>query len=85
MYEVKEAGEDAVRIIIYDTAGMQIYCDSIPGNIQPETCKRCGSTILYSFYADATYCGKCNEWLESNCGDPECEYCRDRPEQPLKM
>ena len=39
-------------------------------------------TESYSERHDCIYCRTCNEWLESACDDPECEYCKDRPEKP---
>lgn len=30
---------------------------------------------------DAYFCRKCGEWLESKCKDPDCEFCKDRPER----
>ena len=32
---------------------------------------------------DAACCPLCNEWLEINCGDPNCEFCFNRPTTPL--
>lgn len=32
---------------------------------------------------DAYYNEETNEWLESRCDDPNCEYCLDRPDRPL--
>ena len=29
---------------------------------------------------DAWFDAKTGEWLEKNCGDKRCDYCRDRPE-----
>jgi hypothetical protein len=37
----------------------------------------------FSEQYDAYYDDKTNEWLESKCDDPECEYCTNRPEKPL--
>jgi hypothetical protein len=37
----------------------------------------------YSEKYDARYDPEKNEWLESACGDPDCEYCVNRPEKPL--
>lgn len=45
-------------------------------------CKTCNSDKKYNAKHDAYYCESCDEWLEKNCGDPECDYCRDRPEKP---
>jgi hypothetical protein len=42
----------------------------------------CPHPRSYSQKHDAYYCEKCDKWLEGNCRDPECEFCRDRPERP---
>lgn len=39
--------------------------------------------LAYSVEYDANYDEDTNEWTEPVCGDPECEYCKDRPERPL--
>jgi hypothetical protein len=39
--------------------------------------------IEYSEKWDADYSVLRNEWLDSKCDDPECEYCPNRPERPL--
>jgi hypothetical protein len=39
--------------------------------------------IVYSKEYDAYYNQKTNEWTESKCDDPTCEYCINRPEHPL--
>lgn len=36
----------------------------------------------YSEQYDAYYDEGTNEWLEEVCGDPNCEYCMNRPERP---
>lgn len=46
-------------------------------------CPKCGSENTYDATFDAYYCANCNEWLESQCDDPDCGYCRYRPEKPL--
>ena len=38
--------------------------------------------IEYSEEWDAFYNTDTNEWLESVCNDPTCEYCATRPERP---
>jgi len=45
-------------------------------------CETCGSEGRYNSDRDAYYCPRCNIWLEGVCDDPECIYCRDRPEVP---
>lgn len=37
----------------------------------------------YSEEYDAFYNVETNQWLESKCDDPTCEYCMSRPERPL--
>ncbi len=32
--------------------------------------------IYDAYYDTVTY-----EWTEEVCGDPDCEYCKDRPEK----
>lgn len=46
------------------------------------TCKKCGTKLEHSQEHDAFYCPKCNEWAEKRCWDPDCEFCRGRPEKP---
>lgn len=47
-------------------------------------CNECNKYMLsYDERYDAVYCANCNEWLEKNCGSPDCEFCKDRPERPL--
>lgn len=33
---------------------------------------------------DAFYCELCNKWLEKKCDDPNCEFCKQRPDKPPK-
>jgi hypothetical protein len=40
--------------------------------------------IVYSEQYDAYYNQVTNEWIESECDDPTCEFCTTRPAQPLK-
>lgn len=37
---------------------------------------------LYDELYDAKFDQVKDEWLESVCTDPECEYCAHRPEKP---
>ena len=39
----------------------------------------------YSEKYDAYYDEDTNEWLESKCDDPTCEFCVNRPERPLEV
>ena len=36
--------------------------------------------LAYSARYDAFYEIRTGRWTESNCGDPDCYYCKDRPE-----
>jgi hypothetical protein len=40
--------------------------------------------IAYSEQYDAYYNPVTNEWVDSKCNDPTCEYCLNRPATPLK-
>jgi hypothetical protein len=31
---------------------------------------------------DCYACMQCDEWLEEKCTDPDCEFCKRRPERP---
>ena len=39
--------------------------------------------IVYSEEHDAYYNQTTNEWTETKCDDPACEYCVTRPERPV--
>lgn len=39
--------------------------------------------VEYSHEYDAYFCMACNQRLEGQCGDPECEFCAGRPAKPL--
>ena len=55
----------------------------IEGFILDEECDKCHNLlILYEKY-DAYFCASCNEWKEDTCANPNCEFCKDRPEKPL--
>lgn len=56
----------------------------INGSISKNSfCPVCNSNIIRDDGFDAYFCAKCNEWLEEKCSDPDCHYCRQRPEYPL--
>ncbi len=40
--------------------------------------------IAYSEEYDAYYNQATNEWIDTKCSDPKCEYCTTRPARPLK-
>ena len=39
--------------------------------------------IAYSKEYDAYYNQATNEWIDTKCDDPACEYCTNRPERPV--
>jgi hypothetical protein len=48
--------------------------------------RKCDTCMNYEVYYetyDAFICAYCNKWLEPKCGDPGCQYCKDRPIKPL--
>lgn len=46
-------------------------------------CLDCNGPTIYSYDFDSIFCPECNEWKESSCEDPECEYCSNRPANPI--
>lgn len=48
-------------------------------------CDLCDSQVEYSAEYDSYYCVSCNCWLEGNCKDPTCIFCKNRPEKPLPI
>jgi hypothetical protein len=52
------------------------------GRIEESECNRCGLFVIYYVKYDAYFCPFCREWLDRQCSDPECEYCRPRPSVP---
>jgi len=57
----------------------------ISGFIDEGACPKCMCDRIYSHDYDAYFCINCNEWIESQCGDSSCEYCKKRPEKPLML
>jgi hypothetical protein len=47
-------------------------------------CRKCTSIagVFHDEFFDAFYCKDCDIWLEGACPDPECCYCKGRPEVP---
>jgi hypothetical protein len=45
----------------------------------------CNEHKKYSEQYDAYFCIECNKWLESNCDDPNCEFCYNRPNKPSEV
>jgi hypothetical protein len=46
-------------------------------------CEFCGNEESFSKEYNTYYCDKCNVWLESECDDPDCDFCLTRPQRPL--
>ncbi len=78
--------EGIVKIVIKNSDGDKICTDTIPGNILPDQCEKCGTNVIYSINEDIVFCALCNEWLESLCDDPESEYySENKQDKPLTM
>lgn len=56
----------------------------VGGFLSEENCPNCGTRKVYHEDFDAYFCPQENIWLESQCGDPECDYCKKRPKVPLQ-
>lgn len=51
----------------------------------PNLCIHCMDELDYSEQFDSAFCPTCDAWREEPCGDPECEYCLERPEKPSDL
>ena len=71
LYEDEEHG-----MVVVD--GQRMY-----GFIDDEPCPQCQQFRIYHEDFDACFCAACNLWLETACDGPSCDYCRNRPVQPL--
>lgn len=71
--------------IIEDEKNGDVIINSIKieGFVWDEKCKICNNFLIYSDKYDAYFCAYCNVWVEPKCGDPNCEYCKNRPDKPL--
>jgi hypothetical protein len=56
----------------------------IEGYLADNACQKCGTKQIYYEKFDTFFCPTCNMWLEKNCPDPKCEFCKNRPDKPLK-
>ena len=55
------------------------------GTLLEGKCPFCGEDCKFYYYRyDAVCCLYCDTWLEKACGDPNCTYCRNRPDSPLE-
>lgn len=50
-----------------------------------ELCDHCGNNTYYCVEHDADHCSFCDKWLENACKDPQCEFCKDRPDKPSDL
>lgn len=57
----------------------------ISGFIDKSVCQKCKWDRIYSHDYDAYFCINCDEWLEIQCGEPNCEYCDKRPIKPSML
>lgn len=48
----------------------------------PKIVHNCTHPRQYSARYDSYYCERCDAWVEARCGDPDCEFCRGRPDRP---
>lgn len=50
---------------------------------QGKFCSKCKFNLAYYDDFDSYFCPKCNSWTKSQCSDPNCACCHNRPETPL--
>jgi len=75
----KSIREDSERgVVVIDGGEISGWLDT------ERCCSQCGSVRVYHDAFDAFFCPSCNLWLEAICGDSSCEYCRRRPEHPMR-
>jgi hypothetical protein len=49
-----------------------------------KNCPICNRPQKHSKRYDAFYCEDCNIWLEPVCGNRNCEFCANRPKNPVR-
>jgi hypothetical protein len=57
----------------------------LPAYFSVITNRYCPTCLTYGARdseSDAFCCRRCDRWLEPLCGDPGCQFCRDRPAKP---
>ena len=72
-------------IIDVDEQGMVWINAMIIGNVLEGVHDLCGTREVYYDLYDASFCPKCNLWLENACGDPHCDYCSIRQNTQLEI
>jgi hypothetical protein len=55
----------------------------IDGFVDDKLCPHCSESRIYFNDYDAFFCASCNKWLEPQCSDKTCNYCKHRPIKPL--
>lgn len=48
----------------------------------PKIVHNCAHPRSYSQKYDSYFCADCDRWVEGRCSDPDCEFCKNRPEKP---
>lgn len=66
-----------------DNNTVDIDGKKVEGFVLDEVCDTCGSKKVYYEKYDANFCPQENKWIDNNCLDPQCDYCKNRPEKPL--
>lgn len=52
--------------------------------MHPRKCVKCNSNLIHYEIHDAFFCPLCNTWVNEKCDDSNgCEYCDNRPKEPL--
>ena len=51
----------------------------------PRITHNCEHPRSYCPRFDAYYCERCDVWKEDRCSDPDCEFCKGRPEKPSEV
>lgn len=46
------------------------------------TCGHDISQLKQNEKHDAYFCAECDKWIEKQCGDEGCDFCRSRPQRP---
>lgn len=57
----------------------------IAQHVRAPSCDCANPNVVRSVEADAYCCINCNRWLERQCGDEECTFCKDRPATPVAV
>jgi hypothetical protein len=75
------AGVDLVERMMALAAALPPAPDGFRSRLS--SCNRCGGQGDYSLEYDASFCPRCQRWLERRCGDPTCRFCAQRPLRPV--